>query len=201
MLLKGTGQSIAILAIVGVFYMLDAMMFVRYDRQRRQKGTGKAWGYTCLMLLLASALIVQPILLPQISLSIRSCWGAVLQIGGLVLALSGLSLHMWSRAHLQHFYTERVEYQVGHAVVDTGPYAVVRHPTFTSFMMIAAGVFLVNPALPTLLTAAYAFWDFPRAAKQEEALLSARLPEYADYMARTSRFIPRPHLKRGGKAR
>jgi protein-S-isoprenylcysteine O-methyltransferase Ste14 len=50
---------------------------------------------------------------------------------------------------------------------------------------------LVNPALTTLAMAVYVAIDFTSAARQEEALLSERLPEYAGYMQRTGRFIPR----------
>jgi protein-S-isoprenylcysteine O-methyltransferase Ste14 len=85
---------------------------------------------------------------------------------------------------------EDVVFQKGHMLVDTGPYRYVRHPIFTSFLMIALGLLLVNPALPTLLATLYAFWDFSRAASQEEALLRKKLDGYADYMRRTGRFLP-----------
>jgi protein-S-isoprenylcysteine O-methyltransferase Ste14 len=47
--------------------------------------------------------------------------------------------------------------------------------------------------------AAYTFWDFSRAAKQEETLLGERLPGYGGYMERTPRFVPRlRHSSKGG---
>jgi protein-S-isoprenylcysteine O-methyltransferase Ste14 len=99
-------------------------------------------------------------------------------------------LQVWARLHLRQFYAERVEVQPEHYVVDTGPYAHVRHPLFTSFFVFVTGLLLVSPALPTLLVAAYAFWDFSRAARQEEELLSEHLAGYKDYMARVPRFVP-----------
>jgi protein-S-isoprenylcysteine O-methyltransferase Ste14 len=57
------------------------------------------------------------------------------------------------------------------------------------------GLFLVNPALTTLAMLIYTFWDFTRAARQEEELLSKSLPDYAAYMARTARFLPNPWRK------
>lgn len=187
----GIKQSVVILAVTATYYILDALMFSRYDRHRQQKGTGKACGYTIAMVFVALVLSVQPTLFPVLSISTNEWWGCVLQTLGIALALSGLTLHIWAREHLQHFYTERVEFQSDHRVVDTGPYTIVRHPTFTSFIMITLGVLLVNPALPTLLVFLYTIWDFTRAAKQEEELLSARLPGYTEYAARTRRFIPR----------
>jgi protein-S-isoprenylcysteine O-methyltransferase Ste14 len=187
----GFEQSVVIFAVTATYYIMDALMFSRYDRNREQDGTGKAWGYTIAMIILALFLTAQPVLLPVLGISTSEWWGCIFQMIGIILVLSGMTLHMWAREHLQHFYTERVEFQTGHIVVDTGPYALVRHPTFASFIQITLGLLLVNPALPTLLVFIYAVWDFTRAAKQEEELLSAKLPGYEEYAARTPRFIPR----------
>ncbi|NTW11851.1 MAG: hypothetical protein HGA30_00900, partial [Anaerolineales bacterium] len=40
-------------------------------------------------------------------------------------------------------------------------------------------------------TLLYTIWDFTRAARQEEDLLTRTLPGYADYALRTPRFLPR----------
>ena len=94
--------------------------------------------------------------------------------------------------HLQQYYAERVEVQPEHKVINTGPYALMRHPVITSFFGIATGLFLINPALTTLFALAYTIWDFSRAALQEEDLLSRTLPGYADYPRHTPRYLPRP---------
>jgi protein-S-isoprenylcysteine O-methyltransferase Ste14 len=52
-------------------------------------------------------------------------------------------------------------------------------------------LFLINPALTTLAVLLYTIWDFRRAAKQEEDLLTQTLPGYAEYANRTPRFLPR----------
>jgi protein-S-isoprenylcysteine O-methyltransferase Ste14 len=67
----------------------------------------------------------------------------------------------------------------------------MRHPVITSFFGIAGGLFLVNPALTTLAALLYTIWDFTRAARQEEHLLTQHLPGYAEYARRTPRFLPR----------
>ncbi len=95
---------------------------------------------------------------------------------------------------MQPYYAERVEVQPEHRVIDTGPYALMKHPVITSFFGIAGGFLLINPAITTLAALLYTLWDFTRAAQQEEALLSQTLPGYADYARRTPRFLPR--LKR-----
>ena len=190
-MLTGVSQSIAVLAIAVIYYALDFALISKYDRQRRDESSGRSWGYTLMIVAMAAFLVIQPLLLPWLSIRIDAWWAGLLQVIGLLIVVGAQSLHIWARVHLQQFYTERVEFQSHHLVVNTGPYAYVRHPTFTSFFMFVVGLLLINPALPTLLVAAYIFWDFGRAAKQEEALLSAELPGYAGYMARTPRFLPR----------
>jgi protein-S-isoprenylcysteine O-methyltransferase Ste14 len=194
-LFTGLYQSGLILAVIVTYYLLDFWLISRYDRQRRAEGSGRSWDYTLMIFAAVSAMILQPILLPSLSVSTNATWGALIQIAGVLFALGGLILHTWSRLHLQHFYAERVERQPGHCVVNTGPYAYVRHPVFTSFFMLIIGLFLVNPALPTALMVIYTFWDFSRAARQEEELLSHDVPGYADYMAQTPPFFPKLGVK------
>ena len=187
----GIYQSMTVLATAVVYYILDFVLIGRYDRQRQDTDSGRSWGYTTMILATTAFLVLQPLVLPWLGIKVHAWWGALAQAIGLLVIAGAQVLHTWARAHLRQFYTERVEVQPEHLVVNTGPYAHVRHPTFTSFFMFVIGLLLVNPALPTLLVALYTFWDFGRAAKQEEALLGERLPGYVDYMARTPRFVPR----------
>ena len=186
----GIYQSMAILATVILFYATDVVFITRYDKDRQVK-SGRSWDFTALVAVAALFLLAQPVFLPGLGLQIRSWWGMVIQAVGVLLVLGGLSLHAWSRAHLRQFYAERVEVQPEHYLIDTGPYAYVRHPMFGSYFLTVVGLLLINPALPTLLITIYTFWDFSGAARQEEKLLSERVPGYADYVARTSRFVPR----------
>ena len=77
-------------------------------------------------------------------------------------------------------------------MINTGPYALMRHPVITSFFGIAAGLFLINPSPFTLAALVYTIWDFSRAAHQEEDLLSRTLPGYTEYARQTPRYLPRP---------
>ena len=86
---------------------------------------------------------------------------------------------------------ERKGWSWDYTMVDSGPYARVRHPIITSFFALALGVLLINPALTSLGAAVYAFWDFLRAAAQEESALSREVPGYAAYRQRVPRFLPR----------
>lgn len=190
-MMEGPPLSIILTTIVIVFLSMDFYFLSQHDRNRREGGKGWSWDYTLFLLGMGLFLILQPVVLPVIGLHIKGIWGIVIQSLGGIGVLAGLILHIWARKHLQHFYTERVEVQPDHRVIDTGPYAVVRHPVFTSFFLLAYGVLLINPAITTLLIVLYTVWAFTASAKEEEKLLSERVPGYTDYLKRTSRFWPR----------
>jgi len=190
-MLTATAQALVPLLTILVFYALDFALIRRYDKQRSASGSGRAWDFTFFIFCLVAILILQPVFLPRLSFQIAAPWKMYIQLLGIVLLIESLALHVWSRIHLGQYYAERVELQPNHKVIDSGPYQLMRHPVITSFFGIAAGFFLINPAVTTLAALAYTLWDFMRAAKQEEDLLSKSLPGYADYSRRTPRFLPR----------
>lgn len=190
-MLTGTTQALVTLSTILIFYALDFALIRRYDKQRSASGSGRAWDFTFFIFSLVAILILQPVFLPRLSFQIAAPWKTYFQLLGIVLLIESLALHVWSRVHLGQYYAERVELQPNHKVIDSGPYQLMRHPVITSFFGIATGFFLINPAVTTLAALAYTLWDFMRAAKQEEDLLSKSLPGYADYTRRTPRFLPR----------
>jgi protein-S-isoprenylcysteine O-methyltransferase Ste14 len=190
-MMTGIPQSAVTLLTILFFYTMDFVLIRRYDRQRQASGSGRAWDFTFFIFVMVAILVLQPLLLPILSIQIKETWGFFIQALGLITIVAALALHIWSRVHLQHYYAERVEVQPEHKVIDTGPYKLMRHPVITSFFGIATGLFLINPALTTLAALIYTLWDFTRAAHQEEDLLTKSLPGYADYARRTPRFLPR----------
>jgi len=190
-MLLGIPQSIATLLTIILFYAMDFALIRRYDKKRQATGSGRSWDFTFFIFVMVAILVLQPILVPSLSFRTTALWGLLVQFIGGLIVLIALALHIWSRAHLQHYYAERVEVQPEHRVIDTGPYQLMRHPVITSFFGIATGLFLINPAIPTFAALVYTIWDFSRAANQEEELLTRTLPGYADYARRTPRFLPR----------
>jgi protein-S-isoprenylcysteine O-methyltransferase Ste14 len=192
----GVWQSAVILGTFIAFYVVDVWLMRRFDPLRAQ-GSSRAWDYTILILLAGAFLVIQPFVWPGIGFHTDALWGLSLQIVGLLLTLGALALHLWARMNLRQFYGEREEVQQGQFLIESGPYAYIRHPIYTSYYTYAVGLLLVNPSLSMLLAAIYAFVDFSLAVRREEKLLRQDLPGYADYIARTSRFLPR--LRQGSK--
>lgn len=185
-------RSIAIFCVILAFYLIDVWLMRRYD-PLRAVGSSRSWSYTALAVLGAILLVAQPALWPGLGLQLPRLWAALLVVTGLLLTCGALAIHVWARTHLGQFYGEREEVQPGQSLIESGPYARVRHPLYTSYFVFTAGLVLINPAVLTVLALVYALIDFSLATRREEKLLSRELPGYAEYMARTPRFFPALH--------
>src|SRR3954447_18329397 len=113
-------------------------------------------------------------------------------IVGVVVMWLGLALRAWAVATLGRAFRTTVEVDSEQAVVSTGPYRWIRHPSYTGLLLIVIGcgmaagswlalaVCLVLP-LPALL------WRI----RVEEAELTRVLDDrYGSYQARTKRLLP-----------
>jgi protein-S-isoprenylcysteine O-methyltransferase len=111
---------------------------------------------------------------------------------GLAVFALGLALRAWAVHELGRFFKFTVVVQADHRVVDTGPYRLIRHPSYTGLLMaelglgIALGTWLSVPAclLPPLI-------GFGIRIRSEERVLARELGDpYLAYMTRTRRLIP-----------
>lgn len=74
----------------------------------------------------------------------------------------------------------------------SGPYAVVRHPQYSGFVLILLGFLVQWPTIPTLVMFPALVIMYVRLARQEEREVRERFGEaYDEYAARTPAFIPR----------
>ena len=82
--------------------------------------------------------------------------------------------------------------QRSHRLARSGPYARVRHPQYSGFLLIIVGFLLQWPTIPTLLMFPVLVAVYRRLAIEEERQLSAEFGDrWVRYSARTPRFIPR----------
>jgi protein-S-isoprenylcysteine O-methyltransferase Ste14 len=71
-----------------------------------------------------------------------------------------------------------------------GLYRFVRHPIYTGVLAIVAGLTVRSGSYVTLAVAVATVFFFNRKAAWEEARLRERYDGYAEYAARTPRFVP-----------
>jgi protein-S-isoprenylcysteine O-methyltransferase Ste14 len=114
------------------------------------------------------------------------------RVAGLIVMWLGLAIRFWAIAALGRAFRTTVEVDPGQAVVSTGPYRWVRHPSYGGLLLIVAGfglatgnwlalVICIVLPLPALL----------RRIRVEEAELTGVLGDrYRAYQAQTKRLIP-----------
>jgi protein-S-isoprenylcysteine O-methyltransferase Ste14 len=78
----------------------------------------------------------------------------------------------------------------GSVLVETGVFGVVRHPMYGGGIVAAFGWALFRRGWLTLGYAALLAVFADLKARREEAWLTARFPQYADYRRRVRRLIP-----------
>ena len=78
-----------------------------------------------------------------------------------------------------------------HRVIDTGPFALVRHPIYLGLDLLALGTAIWTPTVIVWVATALVLVgsDF-RARAEEKLLLAAFGDTYRDYTRRTRRFVP-----------
>ncbi len=111
---------------------------------------------------------------------------------GVCLMLLGVALRWYSAAILGKYFTFDVAVQGGQALIETGPYRFIRHPSYSGALVSLAGFGLALGNWAGLaaglccLGSAYAY----RIPVEEAALASALGDGYTQYMKRTRRLVP-----------
>ena len=111
---------------------------------------------------------------------------------GLVMEVAGLLFSAWARVHLGKFWSARVTLKQGHELIQSGPYARVRHPIYSGIGLAMLGTALFSGQWRALIGAAIFIVGHWLKSRREEALLSSRFgPAYAEYCQRTGSLFPR----------
>jgi protein-S-isoprenylcysteine O-methyltransferase Ste14 len=110
---------------------------------------------------------------------------------GVVLYAAGGALRIWPVYVLGDRFSGLVAIQPGHALLTTGIYGVIRHPSYLGLLVNAFGWGLAFRSWAGVLLAALLVPLLLARIRSEEALLRAQFgTEYDAYCARTSRLIP-----------
>lgn len=115
-----------------------------------------------------------------------------LQALGYLLLLAASGLMLWVvRENSFAAPVVKVQAERGHRVIDSGPYAVVRHPMYSAAVLYFAAIALLLGSWWALALSPVFLVLFAIRATIEERALSDGLPGYADYLARVRyRLVP-----------
>jgi protein-S-isoprenylcysteine O-methyltransferase Ste14 len=116
-------------------------------------------------------------------------WSFPLGVGILLLSIV---FRVWAIRTLGRFFTATVQIVEGHQVVQTGPYALVRHPSYTGAYLSYLGTGIMLEAWIGLLFAVIAMGIayYQRITAEEETLRSHFGEAYIAYSEKTKRLIP-----------
>ncbi len=184
-----TVLSIAIHALDFVaMWSLPVLFF-----QNKDKKLNVAWLVTALPFAIAPILLV---LLDSGVLGKATLPGPMsvgLRTAGMIVALTSTALVVWAwRTHRVPLSLWHMENDAPANIVTSGPYAFIRHPFYTSFLLGMLGALLHAPHVGLAVTFIYAVAVLNWTAAREERRLAASAfgSEYAAYIKRTGRFLP-----------
>jgi protein-S-isoprenylcysteine O-methyltransferase Ste14 len=113
-------------------------------------------------------------------------------LAGLTIFVSGLMFSTWSSFWNPFFEaTVRIQAELGHRVMDEGPYSVIRHPAYVGFIATFISTPLLLPSSGVVVLSLSAALLFVIRTALEDRTLQAELPGYAEYATRVRfRLIP-----------
>ena len=117
---------------------------------------------------------------------------AALQIIGTIGLAGSLWLFLQAHQALGEFYGVKLFVKESHRVIDSGPYAYIRHPMYTIYMSWIVSTLLFLPHYGVAFLLITALTGFSRMARSEERMLCKELGEpYEAYLKRTGMFLPK----------
>ncbi len=121
--------------------------------------------------------------------------GTAVAITGLIMYLISLTFVLWARRTLGRFWGVSTSSQVrlldDHELIQSGPYAFVRHPMYSGWWACLLGLTLRYPVWAMLLMFVFSLLSFFGRARREEAVLAQRFgSEWTEYRRRTKFILP-----------
>jgi protein-S-isoprenylcysteine O-methyltransferase Ste14 len=187
------------LGLLVVFQVALTLWMFKYspglldERMVGLQGERRASGDALVTLLVGVVFVVWLAFVPLDA--VRYHWSHVpllLQIIGAVILVS--SYYLFFIAYQANPYMSpaaRIQEDRGQTVISSGPYAYVRHPTYTGVLLLVLGTTLMLGSWYGLIPGFIVVALFARRALLEENMLRQELAGYSDYMARVKyRLIP-----------
>lgn len=110
---------------------------------------------------------------------------------GLALTLAGCTFSVWARVLLGGNWSATVTVKRDHRLIRQGPYAIVRHPIYTGFLLGLLGTALALGVWRGIAGLALAFIGWRMKSRLEEGFMAAQFgAEYTEYQRKVKALIP-----------
>lgn len=112
--------------------------------------------------------------------------------------VSGCIMNIIGRFNLGSNWANHIKIYDEHTLIKGGMYKIVRHPLYSSIMLMFYGACLVYRNILGFIAVTFIFIPFMYyRAKQEEILLIQAFPEYNEYKIKTGMFFPKMIRRKG----
>jgi protein-S-isoprenylcysteine O-methyltransferase Ste14 len=178
--------------VLGLIYVLSELGLSLKKRAKAGESRVQDRGYLILIWMVIVFSVTLAFTLAHIFPAAGMDAAPTMRFLGIVLFGVGLAVRWYAIVHLGRFFTVNVAIAADHRLIDTGPYRIVRHPSYTGALMAFLGLALCLANWASLVVIFVPIFSvFLRRMRVEEAaLLQAFGDRYRDYMNRTKRLIP-----------
>jgi protein-S-isoprenylcysteine O-methyltransferase Ste14 len=110
---------------------------------------------------------------------------------GVAIEYVGVAFTIWARATLGKLWSGTVTFKEGHHLVQSGPFAITRHPIYTGAIAAAFGTAMTDGAVRSFIAVLLIASGFALKLSKEETLMATHFgDEHRSYRARVRRLIP-----------
>jgi len=179
-------------SILGLIYVLSEAALALKRRAKAEESRDADKGSLGLLWLVIVSSVTLAFNLVYLLPSAGMEYASALRRLGIAVFAAGLAIRWYAIAHLGRFFTVNAAIAANHRLVDTGPYGIVRHPSYTGALMAFLGLALCLAnwaSLAALLVPIFLVFRW-RVHVEEAALIEALGEPYRNYMKRTKRLIP-----------
>lgn len=180
------GTTLAMFLGIGTYFLRTDPDFLTHRMQFREREKAQRR-----IVPVYSLIFLVALLLP--ALDVRLGWSSVptwICLGALAVFLVAYAFVIW--VFKTNRYASRIiEVQAGQRVIDTGPYAIVRHPMYASQLTMCPAFMLALGSWWATLVSAAIVVPLVWRIRNEEAVLRRDLPGYGAYCDQTRyRLVP-----------
>jgi protein-S-isoprenylcysteine O-methyltransferase len=107
------------------------------------------------------------------------------------LTAAGFGIAIWARVYLGGNWSANVTIKQDHTLIQTGPYALVRHPIYSGISIAAAGLVVLNGDPGSLAAFAFLLLRWRAKFRMEEDFMTQQFGDrYREYKKNVKALVP-----------